>query len=236
MPVALVTGASRGLGREIARALHKGGYAIAANYFSSETETSELMRNLGENSLAVRADVGDLEQVREMARLIEKAFGRIDVIINNAGITRDNLLLRQTEAEWDEVVRTNLTGSFHVIRTMAPIMIKSGGGHIINVASFSGVRGKEGQAAYSASKAALLGLTRTAALELAPYDIRVNAILPGYMLTGMGIKAEKAMEAAKKESLLKKLSDPAEVAEFIAFLVDSKNITGQVFSLDSRMI
>jgi 3-oxoacyl-[acyl-carrier protein] reductase len=132
------------------------------------------------------------------------------------------------------VIETNLTGSFNVIRALSPLMVQSGGGHIVNISSRSGLSGKAGQAAYSAAKAAVLGLTRTAAAELATDNIRVNAVLPGYLMTEMGKAAEKASHAAKEASLLKRLSDPQEVAGFIAFLVSTEGVTGQVFSIDSR--
>jgi len=236
MPVALITGASRGLGKQIALSLSAHGYSVIANYAASEKEAHDLVKTLGNNSIALRADVGDMKQVREMAGKIEKAFGRLDVIINNAGITKDNLLLKQTETEWDSIVGTNLKGCFNVIKTVAPLMIQSGGGHIINISSYSGVKGKAGQSAYSASKAALLGLTFSSARELSGYNIRVNALLPGYMMTEMGMTAQKAAEKAKKESILNTLSQPQEAADFILFLLKTKNITGQVFSLDSRII
>ena len=184
----------------------------------------------------MRADVGDIHQVEDMALQIENRFGRLDAVINNAGITKDNLLMRQSENDWDGIMKTNLKGCFNVIRTMAPLMKKSGGGHILNISSYSGLKGKAGQPAYSASKAALVGLTHTAAKELAPYDIRVNVLLPGYMMTEMGATALKAMEKAREDSISKKLSDPLEVAEFVACLLGTKNITGQVFSLDSRTV
>jgi 3-oxoacyl-[acyl-carrier protein] reductase len=158
------------------------------------------------------------------------------VVINNAGITKDALLLRQSEEDWDSIIRTNLKGCFNIIKTMAPIMVKSGGGHIVNISSRSGVRGKAGQAAYSASKAALLGLTFTSAAELAADNIRVNAVLPGYMMTDMGVKAGKAAAEAKGESVLKKLSGAAEIAGLIVSLLKTENVTGQVFSLDSRIL
>lgn len=170
-----------------------------------------------------------------MVHQIQDRFGRLDIIINNAGITRDNLLLRQTEDEWNEIIRTNVTGCFHVIREAAPLMISSGGGHIINISSYSGVKGKVGQAAYSASKAALIGLTVSAARELAEYNIRVNAVIPGYMMTEMGSRSEKAMKQAKEESLLNALADPAHIAGSIAALAVMDYITGQVISLDSRI-
>jgi len=236
MPVALITGASRGLGKEIARVLSAKGYSVAANYVSSHTEADNLIRTIGNNSVAFKADVGDIRQVQAMAEEIKREFGRLVVLINNAGITRDNLLLKQTEAEWDSVIRTNLNGCFNVIRTLSPLMIESGGGHIINIASYSGLKGKAGQAAYSASKAAILGLTVSAAQELSEYNIRVNAILPGYMMTGMGTIARKASEKAKGVSILKNLSEPQDIADFIAYLVQTKNISGQIFNLDSRII
>jgi 3-oxoacyl-[acyl-carrier protein] reductase len=235
MRTALVTGASRGLGKQIALALSARGYQVAVNYLSSEKEAADVAEKAGEASFAVRADVGDLRQVEEMALQIENRFGRLDAVINNAGVTSDNLLLRQSEDDWDRILKTNLTGCFNVIRTMAPLMKKSGG-HVLNISSYSGLKGKAGQPAYSASKSALIGLSCTAANELAPYDIRVNVLLPGYMMTEMGAAALRAMDKAREDSTLKKLSDPLEVAEFVAYLLATRNITGQVFSLDSRII
>jgi len=235
MQVALVTGASRGLGKQIALTLSAHGYSVIANYAASDKEALALVKTLGNNSIALRADVGDMKQVRDMAGKIEKAFGRLDVIINNAGISKDSLLLKQTEPEWDSIVRTNLKGCFNVIRSLSPLMLQSGG-HIINISSYSGVKGKAGQAAYSASKAALLGLTLSAAQELSGYNIKVNALLPGYMMTELGMSAQKAAEKTKEESILNTFSQPQEAADFILFLLKTKNITGQVFSLDSRIL
>jgi len=236
MPVALVTGAARGLGKQVALMLSAYGYSVAVNYVSSHKEADNLIKAMGNNSTALKADVGDITQVRAMTEEIQKTFGKLDVIINNAGITRDNLLLKQTEVEWDNVIRTNLKGCFNVISTLSPLMIQSGGGSIINISSYSGMKGKAGQSAYSASKAAILGLTVSAAQELSEYNIRVNAILPGYMMTEMGRMARKAVEDAEEKSVLKKLSQPREVADFILYLLATQNISGQVFSLDSRII
>lgn len=236
MPVALITGASRGLGRQLSLTLSAQRYSVAANYVSSDREADNLIKTIGNNSLALKADVGDSKQVRTMADKVRKEFGRLDVIINNAGITKDNLLLKQTELEWDVIINTNLKGCFNVIRAFAPLMAQSGGGHIINISSYSGMKGKAGQAAYSASKAALIGLTVSAAQELSGYNIRANAVLPGYMMTEMGIKGQKAADNAKQESALKRLSEPKEAADFILYLVKTENITGQVFCLDSRII
>ena len=236
MPIALVTGASRGLGKEIALALLKKRYTVFINYLSASRDNSELLRSIGGDARAVRADVGDPVQVRGMADLIEKEAGGLDVVINNAGITKDALLIRQSEEEWDSVIRTNLKGCFNIIKTMAPLMVKSGGGHIVNISSRSGLKGKTGQAAYSASKAAILGLTYTSAAELAIYNIRVNAVMPGFMATDMGMKAFRAMTEARGKSMINKLSDPAEVAAVVLAIVDTEDITGQVFSLDSRIL
>ena len=131
-------------------------------------------------------------------------------------------------------MEVNLKGCFNTVKAFAPLMMKSGGGHMINISSYSGARGKAGQAAYSASKAALIGLTYTLAKELSEYKIKVNAVLPGYMPTEMGSKASEAMKKAKEESITGSLSDPKKVAEFIAYLITTENITGQVFCLDSR--
>ena len=236
MPVALVTGASRGLGKEIALALLKKRYTVFINYLSAGRDNSELLRSIGGDARAVRADVGDPAQVRGMADHIEKEAGGLDVVINNAGITKDSLLIRQSEEEWDSVIRTNLKGCFNIIKTMAPLMVKSGGGHIVNISSRSGLKGKTGQAAYSASKAAILGLTYTSAAELAIYNIRVNAVMPGFMATDMGMTAFRAMTEARGKSMINKLSDPAEVAAVVLAIVDTEDITGQVFSLDSRIL
>lgn len=235
MSAALVTGASRGLGKEIALTLSERGYQVAVNYASSEREALDVAKKAGGLSFAVKADVGNVRQVQEVALEIEKRFGRLDAVINNAGITKDNLLLRQSESDWDKIISTNLKGCFNVIKTMAPLMERSGGGHIINISSYSGLKGKAGQVAYSASKAALIGLSHTSAKELAQDNIRVNVLLPGYMMTKMGAAAIKAMEKARENSISGKLSDPLEVAQFVAYLLGTKNITGQVFSLDSRI-
>lgn len=236
MRTALVTGASRGLGKEIALGLSSHGYQVAVNYLSSENDAAHVAERAGSGSFAVRADVGDIRQAEEMALKIEKRFGRLDAIVNNAGITRDKLLLRQTEDEWNQVINTNLKGCFNVIKTLAPLLRKSGGGHILNISSYSGLKGKAGQVAYSASKSGLIGLCTSAARELAEYGIRVNILLPGYMTTEMGSSALNAMERAREDSISGRLSDIREVAEFVAYLLGTKNITGQVFSLDSRII
>lgn len=233
MKTALITGGGRGLGREIALTLGKRGYAIAINYYKSDLPALELSKSLG-NAIAIKADVGDMNQVKEMKKEIRQRWGRLDALINNAGITKDSLLIKTSQGDWDAVIRTNLKGAFNLIKVFAPLMIE-GGGHIINISSYSGLRGKEGQSAYSASKAGLIGLTYTTAKELACYNIKVNAVLPGYMPTEMGKAGERAIEKAKEMSLLGRLSDIGEVSGFISWLIETEGITGQVFCLDSRV-
>jgi 3-oxoacyl-[acyl-carrier protein] reductase len=231
---ALVTGGSRGLGRHIALALSGIGYRVAVNYLKEEALALDAVRAMGQGAMALRADVGDIKQVKDMHRQIAHKWGRLDALINNAGLAGDDLLVRLKEEDWDRVIRTNLTGCFNTARTFFPLMRDSGGGHIVNISSRSGVSGKEGQAAYSASKAALLGLTYTLARELSGHNMRVNAVLPGYLPSDMGRTAERAMEEARAGSMLGRLSDMDEVSGFIAWLLKTENITGQVFTLDSR--
>lgn len=235
MLAAVVTGASRGLGRQIAVALGKAGYNVAVNYHRSKRDAEEVALSIGFPSMTIRADVGNPQEVEGMAAAVYEKWGRVDVLINNAGIARDSLILRCNEDDWNEVMRVNLKGCFNAVKSFAPLMIKSGGGHIINVSSYSGLRGKIGQAAYSVSKASIIGLTSTLAKELGGYHIRVNSVLPGYMATGMGLMAEEAMKKAKEESIIRSLSNPEEVSNFIAYLVTTDTITGQVFCLDSRI-
>jgi 3-oxoacyl-[acyl-carrier protein] reductase len=230
----LITGGSGGLGKAIVSAFCKSGFRVVLNYLSSDLVVKEIVQTFGSQIIPLKADVGRYSDVSKIAGIIAENVGRINVIINNAGITRDALLIKQTEAEWDIVLKTNLKGVFNTIRAFAPLM--KDGGHIINISSFSGIKGREGQTAYSASKSALIGLTKSAAAELAQYNIRVNAIVPGYMPVGLGKQTKVAMENAIRESLLNCLSEPEEVSNFIIYLIGTKNITGQIFCLESRIV
>ncbi len=232
--VVVITGASGGLGKEITLSFSENGYRVVINYLESEKTAHEIVGAIGDTAIAERADVSISEDVSKMAETVHEKWGRVDVLINNAGITKDSLLIKQNENDWDRIMDVNLKGAFNCIKAFVPLM--KDGGHIINISSYSGLKGKEGQAAYSASKAALLGLTKTAAIELAEYKIRVNAVLPGYMPTKMGIKADEALRRAKEASLLNTLSDSMEVARFIVYLAGTENITGQIFCLESRII
>jgi 3-oxoacyl-[acyl-carrier protein] reductase len=232
--VALVTGGSRGLGKEVALELAGVGYKVTVNYVKESSRAEEVLRLARGEAFAVRANVADMAQVLDMATEIMHRWGRLDLLINNAGITGDALLLKTTEEEWDKLMRINLRGCFNTVRVFAPFLKKMGGGHIVNVSSRSGLIGRAGQTAYSATKAALIGFTRSLAVDLGRYNIKVNAVLPGYMPTDMGNTASGAIKHAKEKSLIGKLSDPAEVASFITWLAGTEGITGQIFSLDSR--
>jgi 3-oxoacyl-[acyl-carrier protein] reductase len=229
---ALVTGAAGLLGKEITTTLLKNSYNVVINYHESEYMAA-LMEYEENRYLLIKADVSKYDDVKEMSKEVHKRFDRLDVIINNAAITRDELLVKYKESDWEDVINVNLKGVFNCIKAFVPLMKE--GGHIINISSYSGLKGKAGQVAYSASKAALIGLTKTAAKEFAHKNIRVNAIVPGYMASKMGILAQRAMQEAIRESLLKTLCDPKEVAKFILYLIETKTITGQIFCLDSRI-
>jgi 3-oxoacyl-[acyl-carrier protein] reductase len=188
-------------------------------------------------ALVLQADVRDYKDIKAIVDEVIDTWGRIDVLVNNAGITKESLLIKTSEQDFVDVINTNLKGPFNFIRNVGRQMMKQKGGHIINISSYAGIKGKEGLTAYSASKAGLIGLTKTSAKELSRYNVMVNAVLPGYMLTDMGAdSSEKAKEQALKESIAKEYSDPDRVAEFICNLSETKGITGQVFNLDSRII
>jgi len=234
--VCLITGSSRGLGRSIALAFGKRGHRVVIHYKDKSKDADEVALQI-EESMTLRADVRDFREVKSLVDNVVKNWGGIDVLVNNAGITKEMLLLRTSEKDFDELINVNLTGPFNFIRAAAPVMAKNSITHIINISSIAGVNGKAGLSAYSASKAGLIGLTKNAALELGEYNIMVNAILPGYMLTDMGMASDhKAREKALNDSLVKEFSNPDNVADFACYLAGTKGITGQVFNLDSRIL
>lgn len=238
---ALVTGAGRGIGREIALTLAREGVNIAVNYNSSESaarETAEQIEAMGRKAVLLPCDVADFKASGEMVQRAVESLGRLDILINNAGITRDNLLLRMTEKEFDAVLDTNLKGCFHLIRHVAKVMLKQRYGRIVNLSSISGVLGNAGQANYSASKAGIIGLTKSAARELASRNITVNAIAPGFIDTEM----TKDLSDSVKESILaqipmRRFGSTKDIAEAARFLVsdDAAYITGQVIQINGGM-
>ena len=234
--VCLVTGASRGLGRAVAVEFGRNGHKVVVHYKDKKDEAENVAGLLTE-AIIVRADIRAAEDVKSLVNEVIQEWGVIDVLVNNAGITKESLLIKTTEKEFDDVIDTNLKGTFQVTREVGRFMMKQKKGHIINISSFAGVAGKQGLAAYSASKAGIIGLTKTAARELSGYNIMVNAVLPGFMMTGMGIDATlNAKEAALQQSLIKEFSKPDNTAGFICYLAGQTGITGQVFNLDSRIL
>jgi len=234
--VCLITGSSRGLGRSIALALGAGGHRVAVHYKDDKNGAEDVASKL-KDPVIVQADVRNPEEVRASVEKVIEKWGRIDLLVNNAGITKEALLLKTSEEDFDEVIDTDLKGPFNFIQASAHYMLKQKSGHIINISSYAGLKGKEGLSAYSAAKAGLIGLTMSAAKELGRYNIMVNAVLPGYMLTDMGSgSTDKGKEQALKDSIIKEYSNSRSVAEFICYLAGTRGITGQVFNLDSRII
>ncbi|MFK2824964.1 3-oxoacyl-[acyl-carrier-protein] reductase [Bacillus sp. B190/17] len=239
---ALVTGASRGIGREIALELARAGADVAVNYSGSETKANEVVAEitaLGRKAFAVQCNVSDSESVAEMVKQTIEAFGKIDILVNNAGITRDNLLMRMKEQEWEDVIDTNLKGVFLCTKAVTRPMMKQRNGRIINIASIVGVCGNPGQANYVAAKAGVIGLTKSAAKELASRGITVNALAPGFITTDMtDALPEEAKEAMLKQIPLDRFGEPADIAKAVLFLAsdDSKYITGQTLNIDGGMV
>lgn len=234
--VCIVTGSSRGLGRSIALALGKRKYSVAVHY-NEYREGAEKTTEEIDDSIVIKGDVRDNDDVQALVKSVIDKWGRVDVLVNNTGITKEALLIKTSEEVFTDVMNTNLKGPFYMMKAVLRHMIKQRKGHIINISSYAGVKGKQGLSAYASSKAALIGMTRSAALELGRYDIMVNAVLPGYMLTDMGsASSSKAKDQAVNNSILKSFSDPENIAEFICYLVSTTGITGQIFNLDSRII
>ncbi|UOE77386.1 3-oxoacyl-[acyl-carrier-protein] reductase [Parageobacillus thermoglucosidasius] len=240
--VALVTGASRGIGRAIALELARQGAKIAVNYAGSEAKANEVVgeiKNMGGKAFAIQADVADAQAVEQMIKTVLERFERIDILVNNAGITRDNLLMRMKEEEWDDVININLKGVFNCTKAVTRPMMKQRYGRIVNIASVVGVMGNPGQANYVAAKAGVIGLTKTAARELASRNITVNAVAPGFITTDM---TERLSEEIKSEMLkqipLARFGEPEDVAKVVAFLVSdaASYMTGQTLHVDGGMI
>lgn len=239
--VALVTGAGRGIGREIAVTLAKEGAFVIVNFNGSKEraqETVEEIKKAGGEAVSYGCNVADFTACGEMITTLVKEYGHIDILVNNAGITKDNLLMKMSEDDFDSVIDVNLKGCFNTMRHLSRQMLKQKGGKIINISSVTGVMGNPGQANYCASKAGIIGLTKSAARELGSRQITVNAVAPGFIETEMTKDLSDAIrENMKAQILLKRTGTAKEVADVVAFLASeaANYITGQVISVDGGM-
>lgn len=239
--VAVVTGAGRGIGREIARTLALEGAVVIVNYNGSAGKAAEVVEEIkkaGGKGEALQCDVSDFEKAGEMFDYVVKTYGHVDILVNNAGITRDGLLMRMSEEDFDRVIRTNLKGAFNCMRHVARQMIKQKSGRIINISSVSGVLGNAGQVNYAASKAGVIGMTKSAAREMASRGITVNAVAPGFINTEMTeVLSDQIKESVTAQIPMKVFGEAKDVADAVAFLASDKAryITGQVLCVDGGM-
>lgn len=240
--VAIVTGASRGIGKEIALTLAKNGANIVINYLGNQVLAEELgaqIRELGREVLIIKADVSKSEEVDELVQQTISHFGRIDFLINNAGITKDNLVMRMKEEDWDAVINTNLKSAFLLSKAVSRQMMKQRYGRIINISSVVGILGNPGQANYVAAKAGMIGLTKSLAREFSSRGITVNAVAPGFIETDMtSALSEEVKELMLKQIPLARLGSPRDVANVVKFLAsdDANYMTGQVLNIDGGMV
>ncbi|HHW32452.1 MAG TPA: 3-oxoacyl-[acyl-carrier-protein] reductase [Clostridiaceae bacterium] len=239
---ALVTGAGRGLGKAIALKLAQMGANIVLNDIvnsDSVDSTAKEFTEAGYNVIVIKGDVRNTEDVENMMKKTVEVFGSLDILVNNAGITRDTLLLKMTEKDWEDVIGINLTGAFICTKAAAKIMVKQRSGKIINISSVAGVMGNPGQANYSASKAGLIGLTKSTAKELASRNITCNAVAPGLIVSKMtDVLPDKVKENYLNSIPLKRFGTPEDVANVVGFLAsdDSNYITGQVIHIDGGLV
>ena len=240
--VALVTGASRGIGRAIALALAAEGADVAVNYAGSEAAAKEVaaeIEAMGRKAFVIQADIASTEASTAMVDAVVKEFGRVDVLVNNAGITRDGLLMRMKEEDWDAVITTNLKGVFNCTKAAIKYMMKQKSGNIVNISSIVGVMGNAGQANYCAAKAGVIGFTKATAKEVAARGIRVNAIAPGFIKTDMtSVLSEKVVESMLAGIPLNRLGETEDIAKAVLFLAssDANYITGQTLHVDGGMV
>ncbi|PTE25222.1 3-oxoacyl-[acyl-carrier-protein] reductase [Staphylococcus equorum] len=238
---ALVTGASRGIGRSIAIQLAEEGYNVAVNFSGNKEKADavvEEIKAIGVESFAIQANVANGDEVKAMIKAVVSEFGSVDVLVNNAGITRDNLLMRMKEQEWDDVIDTNLKGVFNCIQKVTPQMLRQKSGAIINLSSVVGAMGNPGQANYVATKAGVIGLTKSSARELASRNITVNAVAPGFIVSDMTDALSDELKAKMLEQIpLAKFGKDQDISHTVAFLVSdkAKYITGQTIHVNGGM-
>ncbi len=239
---AFVTGASRGIGRAIAKKLAQDGYRVGINYLKEEGKANTLvdeLRALGYEAMAVQADVSDAAAVTAAIRTVERTFSPVDVLVNNAGIAQQDLFQYTDATLWRRLFAVNVDGAYHTIQAVLPDMIARRSGSIVNISSMWGLRGASCEVGYSATKAAVIGLTRSLAMELAPSHIRVNCVAPGVIHTDMVDKlGEETMESLREQTPLGRLGTPEDIAQAVSFLAgDSASfITGQVLTADGGFI
>ena len=238
---AIVTGSAKGIGKGIATEFAKQGATVVINYCGSKEaalKTVEEIKAFGGKAIPYQADISDYEMSKKMMDDIIKEYGAIDILVNNAGITRDNLILRMSESEFDDVIRTNLKGTFNCIKHVTKYMLKNKSGKIINISSISGVNGIAGQANYSASKAGIIGLTKSFAKEMSSKGININAIAPGFIETDMTkVLDDKYVEEIVKTIPSKRVGRPEDIAKAALFLASdmSDYITGQTLMVDGGL-
>ena len=239
--VALITGGTRGIGKAIAKKFAENGYNLVINYVSENTNLEKLKNDINSKNeiLFVRANVGDFESSEELVKQAVEKFGKIDVLVNNAGITRDNLIMRMKEEDFDNVININLKGTFNVTKNVVPYMMKKRNGKIVNISSVVGVSGNAGQCNYAASKAGIIGFTKSIAKELASRNILANCVAPGFIDTDMTeVLSDSVKENINSQIPLKRMGTAEEIAKAVYFLAGEDNtyITGQVLNVDGGML
>lgn len=240
--VVLITGGTRGIGNEIAKKFAKEGCNLVLNYVSDSTDVEKIKSEFDEygiDVLVLKADVSVFEDCENLVKEAIAKFGKIDILVNNAGITKDTLIAMMKEDAFDKVIDVNLKGTFNVTKNVVPYMMKKRGGNIINISSVVGIVGNAGQSNYAASKAGIIGFTKSLAKELAPRNIRVNAVAPGFIDTDMtSVLSDKVKENINLQIPLKRMGKAQEVANVVSFLAgnESSYITGQVINVDGGMV